>query len=98
MDGMNMALGDELPFDSRPAWETWIDIIGQYDDPNCSCQLCVAFRAWVGQSVERTETEILDLRTAIAKLGAGEDKQREKLEFSLSQASVKLRRLLKSPV
>ena len=34
-------------FDLLPAWVTWVDVVGQYGDPECRCRLCVAFGAWI---------------------------------------------------
>jgi hypothetical protein len=49
------------PFDQLPAWMTWVDVVEKYGDTNCRCGLCVAFRAWIQQSAERTETQLMEL-------------------------------------
>jgi hypothetical protein len=95
-------MAEKPHFDSLPAWVTWVDVVGQYGDPECRCRLCVAFGAWIQQSAERTETELLKLKETAAKLEKLRDKisseewseMNHNLMVSTLAAEIKLQTLL----
>jgi hypothetical protein len=89
-------------FDSLPAWMTWVDIVEEFGDPNCRCNVCIALRAWIQQCADSTKMQLIELENLAIKLkkyrseiSADELKRLDyDLMLSALAAGVKLRKLI----